>query len=353
MKDKSKTLITVLILLNLTLFIIQSFSVTQNITAHVVKDVTPYFSTNVDLIKLQIRQNETFTKIIKITNNNQEQANFNITTEDLSKILSIQPNTFTLKKGEGQDIKLTFTPPLSFTPGVYPNKLLIQTNKFFNEIPIIIEVQSPKPSFEIILNIPLEYKEIYQNQNPKADITLFNLNKIGFTNIFVDYIIKSMSNKIIFNETEIIGVKEQAMFAKTITPSKDILPGDYVLIAQTNYNNTISTSSKTIHIKPTPPEIRIPLGINKIYSIISPILLLIVVLISCLLFFEYRKTNNIIMNLKIKSVKKQFKYKESQKILPIAKKFLKKGYEKKKIKKSFIKQGLSKKIIKDVFDNLK
>ncbi len=308
----------------------------------IVSEVKSSFKTNLDLIKIQIQQGETFTRTLKITNDGEKSLDFALTTNKPTKLLTINPSSFALRVGESKDVKLKFKIPTNYPLGVYPNKLLIQTNKPSKEIPIVIEVESLNIMFDVSLDIPAQYKEIDPGKTIKIDMILFNMKRIGLSNVTINYIIKSLTGEIIFHEKEEVEVNEQASFSKFINIPENTKPGDYVFIVQTQYADSIGTTSELFLIKEPllgiPPGKRIEQAIKTTTTTLTPIILLSVIIILSLVLYEYRKfhglrklhakkLSKIRHNIKRKATSKQ-KLKEQKTILTKKLKSLEEGFKK-------------------------
>ena len=61
-------------------------------------------------------------------------------------------------------------------------------NNFMREI--ILEIESKDPFFDININIPIRYEEVYPGEKFVAEIKLFNLENLGLKEVEIEYAIK-------------------------------------------------------------------------------------------------------------------------------------------------------------------
>jgi len=206
------------------------------------------FAVDKSIIDVMMRQGESFKTSLKITNTETAKQNFEISvSESLSDSILVSDTLFSLEGGEEKLVDLTFV-SIGMNAGVYTGRLKIKGQERTKEIPVIFTIKSKKVLFDMSLDIPAKYKEIYPGEELFLQSTLFNLGQIGKVDVTIEYIIKDFDGNIILKQSEIIAVETQVSFSKTIKLPSDIEPGDYVAISQARYDASVGSSSVMFHV---------------------------------------------------------------------------------------------------------
>lgn len=232
------------------------------------------FTVDKELIKVSSKIGETFKISIKITNPSTKVINFNLNS-NLEEFISFSEKEFTLNPNGIKEIFLIFATTEDSIPGVYGGKLNIIGNNEKREIPIIFEVESEIVLFDVSLDIPPNYREVYEGEIVKFQITIFNIGEIkGESEVFVEYMIKDFEGETMIHEEEIIFMEKQASFSKLIQLPEKMKPGSYIAIVQIKYGNSIGTSSEIIHV-----IVKRPFKELNIILIILIIIILLIIII--------------------------------------------------------------------------
>jgi Sec-independent protein translocase protein TatA len=180
-------------------------------------------------------------------------------------------------------------------PLAYLGRIFVISDEIQKMLSAIIEVESKAPFFDIILDIPQNYKEIFF-QSP-ADlplgVTLFNLGNIGETNVNLEYFVKDFEGNVILRESDIVTVDKQVSFTKTLKIPPFLRPGEYAIIVYARYGDGIGTASDLFGVTDKTAAVEAPLivefkGLTWIISILS---LIVVIAIIFTLLQNYRLKN--------------------------------------------------------------
>ncbi len=306
-------------------FIISLIFLTSLISAFEVDNV---------LIKLSIKQQDSISKTLKITNTQSEKQDFEISSD--LKLLSVKEEGFSLDAGESKTVELIFTSydreQGEVEGGVYLGGLLISSNLQSKEIPIILEIETKKVLFDINLNVPPEYSNIYPGEKAIIEVKILNIENIGLKTIEMSYFVKDFQDNIIFSEQENLAVKTQVSTTKIISVPKDTRAGNYVFVAAAKYNNSIGTSSYLFTI--TKMSLSTLMEKNLIYVITGFVFITFIIII-LFIFFTIQK-DKIFLQLEKqhkKDLKKRIEDLEKRKSISISR--VKKKKEKKAIEKGF------------------
>jgi len=249
----------------------------------------PDFSVDQTVINVMIKEGESFKKSIKIKNTEKTAQNFETSiSESLRDFVFVSEKEFSLNAGEEKILYLTFT---STSPDVYTGNLEIATKDRKKQVPIIFTVKSKEIIFDISLDIPAKYKEVFPGDDLFLQLTLFNLGEIGKTDVSIDYIIKDFEGNIIIEESGIVAVETQASFSTIIKLPSKIKAGDYVAIAQVKYDHSLGSASVMFYVI----EEGIPFYAQKYFMIAIVIFVFFTGLI-LLLEYERKKLKNVVSN---------------------------------------------------------
>ncbi len=208
------------------------------------------FSVNKAVFKVMVRQGESFRTGIVIENTEKERQAFNVKlSKSLEEMVFLSDSIFSIEGESKKEIFLTFVSTNETSPDVYTGNLEIKNSYVTKKIPIIFSVKSKMVLFDISLDIPAKYKEVYPGDEILLQITIFNLGEVGKTDVNVKYIIKDFEGDIISEQSEIIGVETQASSSVTLKLPSNIKPGDYVAIAQSIYDASAGSSSAMFKVK--------------------------------------------------------------------------------------------------------
>jgi len=243
------------------------------------------FKVDKELFKVNIKQEEKFETSFTIKNIDTQGHNFTIEAP-LENYLNLSEKEFYLEQNQTKEILLTFYSTKYTKPGVYPGEIKIISAGITKKIPVILEIETEKVLFDVTLDIPSEYKEIYAGQDLLLQITIFDLGKVGTKNVNVTCIIKNINGEEIFSEAEIVEVKNQLSFSKTIKLSKNLKIGEYVAIVQVEYAKSVGTSSDIFHLIEKKNFFSI---IKKYFVLLLLILIILITIIVSIIKHERKK----------------------------------------------------------------
>jgi Sec-independent protein translocase protein TatA len=293
------------------------------------------FSVDKELIKISTKVGETFKVSLKIKNLGSEESTFSLESNLKDKLI-FSEEKFSIKPQEEKTIELTFYSTKEVKPDVYPGEISISSQGEIKKIPIIFEIESKQVLFDISLDIPSKYKEIFPGEDLLIQLTLFNLGEVGKVDVSVNYVIKDFEGNTISENDEMIAVETQASFSRTIKLPSGIKPGEYVVATNVKYGNSVGTSSNIFRVK---GEEKSKLWNNSLFLALIGIIIIIIVII-IIFEYEHRKLGSSIKkynkqitqaskNIKTEEKKAIINEKENQKInakLGVLKKAYKQGH---------------------------
>jgi hypothetical protein len=110
-----------------------------------------------------------------------------------------------------------------------------------NALPVKAQAQPSQESiiknslFDIIIEIPENYKSIKAGSELLSNIKLVNIGSQGRIDVSLDYEITSPDEKSILKKKETVAVETQANFVRIFDISKDSPPGKYALHVKLTY----------------------------------------------------------------------------------------------------------------------
>jgi hypothetical protein len=208
------------------------------------------FIVNTILLKSVIKQGEKVVNDLKITNTNSLEKNFQINVKEIGNLVSLSEDNFNLKPEEVKNIQITFEDKnLQYEPGVYVGKIVVNADSSEKEIPVIFEIQTQQVLVTTILDVSPKYKELAPGEKSVTEVRFVSMDTQNINPVEMTYLIKNFDGGIIVSEVENIMVGSESRISKTILLPEDIESGDYVFIAITKYENSVSTSSYLFNIK--------------------------------------------------------------------------------------------------------
>lgn len=286
------------------------------------------FTIDQKLIKIMLKQGQSLERTLKIKNTGNVILKF-IIEQNLEDILSIKNKTFSLKPNQEKGIELSFTTTEKTIPDVYIGKIIFKADTLIKELPVIIEVESKRILFDMSLDIVADYRRIKPGEELLAQITLFNLQDIGKTNVKMFYFIRDEEGNIVTQSQEVISVETQASFVRTFRIPEDVPDGGYILIVQAKYDASVGTASELFEVSRIVVEVpavieKIPLEMIISYSII--IIILIVAILYFFTRYEHKKQKYIHEKYmqKLKKIRKKIKSESNRIKLKTAKQKLEK-----------------------------
>ena len=206
-------------------------------------------------IIINLKQGETKTIKLLIENKYKKQVDVDLTKigkEFEEYLTNINPENFSLAPKESKEVTLTFYANKNSIPDMYLGQLIINLGIAQEKITFGIEIESPKPLFDVKLDF-IDEKTFYSPEEElQGKIDIYNLGKSGKTNIEIEYIIKDKNGKEILRQVEQTEVGTQLSFLKNFKIPKDLENGEYLLYIKVKYDGKTASSSKWFTVKKVP-----------------------------------------------------------------------------------------------------
>lgn len=232
-----------------------------------------------DFIKILLKPSDTAKKTLKISNNGDTNLTINLNLINLEDFLifpgGVSEYKFDLDVGKEKDIQLIFFVSKEQEPGIFPGKVVVTGDGIEKPITIVVEIESEKPLFDIDVEIPQRYKEVQPGEEVLAQLTIYNLKRIGPVDVDIEYGLKGIEENIIVSKHETLAVEMQVSILRSLDIPFDTKPGNYVLYTIVKYDNTTGTGTDILRI--------VEKGIGIQTVIILSLVLITVVMVSLFL----------------------------------------------------------------------
>jgi Bacterial Ig domain len=244
---------------------------------------TTGFKTDTQYIKASLRQGDTITKVVRITNIGDTQLEISASIKELQSFIMLNEKTFSLEAGETHEILVEFDIPKNAMPDQYFGTLVLESEESLS-IPIILDIKKFESEISAKLFISEKYKTVVPEEEVVAKITIENLKDIRATPSNLYYAIKDFQGNILAS-----GNKKIQLFAffeedlKLIVP-KDAAQKEYIFYTRVTAEDQIDLDSDTFNVG---YRFRILQFLKNAPYLLLVLLLLIIILI----LNEIRKRN--------------------------------------------------------------
>ncbi len=132
--------------------------------------------------------------------------------------------------------------------GVYVGYIEIASQKENARLPVIFEVESLDIFFDVNLDIPPKYSDVFQGDKIVVQLKIFDLAGVGTSTLEMEYYIKGTDGSNLVSESESVVVSGESQFAKTLSLPVEVKAGDYVFIAIARYKSSVGSSTDIFRI---------------------------------------------------------------------------------------------------------
>ncbi len=249
------------------------------------------FSLDKDKIIVQLKQGEAKREQFTVENI----GGFDLTVEvnnTLRDFFRQSNRRFNLKKEEKTTILLELLALESKQLGVYTGKIIVSSGSIIKDILFVVEVGSRNPLLDVKLKISEEYLKVKPGNEVSAEISLVNLERVGFIDAEINYLIKDMNDNVLFEENENIRFKDESRFFKNIVIPESAKTGEHVLYADVVYGEKTANASAFFKV------------VRYFWSIFF-LTIILIVSIALLIYKYYRQRKDRIASLFLREIGKE------------------------------------------------
>lgn len=197
------------------------------------------------LVRVQLKENESIEKSIKIANNGLNDIEIDAFIDGLDSIAALDKSSVKLMRGYSGSVSLKI---IGAEKGAYIGKLALSSAREKKEVPIIVEVESKEVLADVSAN-PSTSGKVYPDSLLSVDVGLINLMGAESANISVSYEIKDFNNNRILEESENIAVSKRASFIKTFKIPNNAKITSYVLAIKAGYKESLGTTTLVFYLE--------------------------------------------------------------------------------------------------------
>lgn len=227
-----------------------------------------------------------------------------------SSLSNVNPLNTSFVLNDQQEVIVAYDSDYDY--GVKAGKIYIVAEGKAVELPVIVESESQRPSYDVNLDISPSYLNLKAGQTAQIRLKLFNLINQD-NSVDVDYNLYGLDGKVYLSEKESLGVNSDTELMKSFVIPSDIQAGTYVYGVKVSFNNSVGVGSYVFNVQSNKLS-------SKIYSIVKDNLLTSLVLIILLFllievlfssFLLRKRASQEIVNIKkeVKNLKPQKKLK--------------------------------------------
>ena len=199
------------------------------------------------LIKTVIKEDGVYNGKLKIENLQDYKKHFEISFQGVNDFATLNPKSFDLEAKEKKYLELNISNPNKLSDGIYVGSMKILSDKNTKIIPAIIEIESKDVLFDSNLEI-YPAGAISPGEEINAEIKIFDLSRVGKSNVLLKYFVRDFEGTEIFAEEESIIVDNQVLITKPISLPDDIREKEYVIGVVLKYKNAVGTSSASFSV---------------------------------------------------------------------------------------------------------
>ena len=242
------------------------------------------FKVDVNNLKVSLRQGDTTTKVITITNTGTQGLEFKAAIAGLTRFATVGSGTFYLAPQESKKLVLDFRVSTSTIPDQYFGTLKIQAKDKSEEVPIVLEVRAFESEIELTVVVPEKSKNIRAAETAMASIKLSSIRDMTEMPITIYYAVMDFSGNVINTST-----KEVQLFASLeetldLFIPRDTPDGEYLFYVRATGKGVVDIGSDTLFIGARFKIMKF-LG-NFLYLIIFLILIAILII----LYLNHQRT---------------------------------------------------------------
>jgi len=206
---------------------------------------------NVDLFKLKVSQGHSEEQDLIITNNGPSKIDFSLEIEEsVDVFLDLDYSDFSIDPGEIKIIPISVFASPSTIPNLYFGKLIFKSKMFSKELPVLVEVESSDPLFDVGLKIPKQFKNIKPGEDFLVLVDIFNLGdgEVG-RDVVLEFSIKDSEGKTVLKKENSVAIETSVSHSELITLPGDIEIGMYVVYVKVLYVDKIASASGTFYVE--------------------------------------------------------------------------------------------------------
>jgi hypothetical protein len=205
------------------------------------------FSVEPAFFKIPLKQGETRTKILRVSNIGNTNLSFNLSVISVEKFVLLSTYKFDLPVGQAKDITVDFSAKEGTQPEQYLGKIVVESGEF-KEVPVIIDVNQFEAKFGVDVNILESYKLVRPGSKVVANITVRNNKdiRLSFAKLYIS--IKDFEGNLYDSSEEEINFTSVASFERGLTIPKSASYGNYLFYVRVSNEKDTAIGSDVFEV---------------------------------------------------------------------------------------------------------
>ncbi len=266
------------------------------------------FMLNQEQISVRIQQGETQSKTINVTNYGKERIVLTLNeSATLEPLLKITPRTLILEPGQSKLVQIDIIARENIFSEIYLGELMFHTNtKIQKSIPLLIEVVTKSPLFDVRIYVPEKYLQIMPGEEVYYSVEIFNLGDIDEeVDVEVEYNLINEKGETVTSHHESMAVRTRLSYIRHKEVPNHLPLGNYIIYLKVKYAGQVSSTSQMITLGPhSETEYPMPTFVYVIPLIISIIAMVILILLVWILLKLHKKPKRY-AKVRLKKLKKR------------------------------------------------
>ena len=206
------------------------------------------FQLSTSEFKVSIKQGETKTRVLRITNTGLDDLNISISSEKISGFVVFSENNFSIAPGKSKEVTIDFSASERVIPGQYFGYIDVRSKSTNKSLPVVLDIQAINIDFGLKLNLSEGYELVRPGKNVKFNITITNLKDLKQINASLYYAIKDYEG-IVYNFSE-----EDITFFYGLNLERELqVPGvaeegKYLVYARVSDDNNVAIDSVAFEV---------------------------------------------------------------------------------------------------------
>ena len=208
---------------------------------------TTGFKTDTQYIKTTLRQGDTQTKVVRITNIGETPLSFKANVTYIQSLTMLSEKSFILESGETMELLIDFTIPKETTPDQYFGELTIEADDII-QIPIILDIKNFESEISATLSISEKYKNVIPEKEVIATLVVENLKDVRKTNSNLYYAIKDFQGNVIVSDNKEIQLFTTFEDKLTLIVPKNTEKKEYIFYVRVVAEDKVDLDSDTFNV---------------------------------------------------------------------------------------------------------
>ncbi len=230
------------------------------IGGEIIPEITKYvgFVTNVDLLKIDLKEHETKTVSFTIKNTQNIRLDIKITT-DIPDYITLKDNIISLAPGEQKTVN--FDVSIKDAPNIYTGSIFLASAGLKKEIRLIIDLQPILSAFKLKVSVPEQYKNVVKGSSSIVEAQIILMNIENPIDGILFYSIRTLNNKDIVSNEENIYIEKNASLIKQLKLPEEISAGKYIFYASLKSNSNIAFDADIFEVVVSKSKFKSPVFI--------------------------------------------------------------------------------------------